>query len=317
MVVFDVCDKLSKLGLLVAVIVFLLTMPRYTRDESIERAWRVLSHSQGTKGSNGRIEALEKLNRLGVNMQGTNVSRAWLCGIDLSDAMLAGADFSEANISMFAVTDGGGNFAGANLYRSDFSKAALGGSCFKNAVLAESEFTQAGAILTDFSHADLQSSNFSHANLHRADFSNANLVSAVMKNARMCGAKFVNADLRNADLFGTDLGTTDFTNAWIKGTNLARFSTGGAGEPNLAKARDYDKAILNKRWVSRLCLGKAYFDYLHRLYHEGPDHPYHKDIGQSLRELPIPEGTLAFIDRDMTLACPVCDILPAWWEKAN
>ena len=116
-----ILDAVSKLGVLIAVIAFLLEIPKREERAKAERQrtqfeyWQVIdaAAAAGTSTSHARKTALENLAKEGVALRNIDAPKAELRRIKLAGADLAGANLGEADL-----TD-------AILDRADLSKAYL------------------------------------------------------------------------------------------------------------------------------------------------------------------------------------------------
>lgn len=116
-----VLDAISKLGILIAVIAFLLEIPERKERIQTERTrvhfeyWQAIdtAASAQTTTSHARKIALENLASEGVPLRNIDSPTAELRQINLSGADLVGANLAEADLT------------GANLNNADLSKARL------------------------------------------------------------------------------------------------------------------------------------------------------------------------------------------------
>ncbi len=122
-------------------------------------------------------------------------------GCTLTEADFAQADLSEANLR------------DCNLVRANFALAVLHKSDFGGSTLTDAEFTRAHAVQAQFGKADL-----SNARLHRI-----NLFEGSLHKARLVGARFFEANLYSVNMLGVVLGETDFTDADLTKTVLAKW----------------------------------------------------------------------------------------------
>jgi len=191
----DVLDRLAKLTILIAVVVYFMEAP--ARKLAGQRdAWLVINSAAGQGGSGGRIQALGKLCEEGVDMSGVILSGAWLRGVRLSGGRLwfadiAGADLLEADLTGADLY--GANFAGTHLWKANLTGARLW-----------------HAILTDAKlwRADLTDADLLNADLTDADFVEADLTGAHLTDADLTGARFKDA-LRPEDDLGRWAWRTD------------------------------------------------------------------------------------------------------------
>lgn len=240
-----ILDAVSKLGVLIAVIAFLVEIPK--REERIQterkRAhfeyWQVIdaATTAGTSTSNARKIALENLASEGVLLRNIDIPKAELRRINLAGADMVGANLREVDLT------------GAILDRADLSKAYLYRARLYGASLLEAklESTDLREVLYDdqtkfpkgfraeklgaylvaphaslagvqlpkavlwgvnLQHANLQGSNFSNSGFHGALLQNANF-----KEANLQGARFRNANLEGASLKDANIEEANFGEA--------------------------------------------------------------------------------------------------------
>lgn len=178
MAIFEVLELVSRLGIIVAVVLFLLESGERQKRKQYE-AWQIVIAMQGKPGNGGRIAALQDL----------NADRVSLSGIEAKDAYLAQIDLERANLQ-------GANFSGATLYRANFNHATLYRTDF-GCVRQEK--------CTDLYHANFQKADLRGADLRGADLRDANLIGAVLQDANLQKANLQGADFEGADLQGAKL----------------------------------------------------------------------------------------------------------------
>ena len=175
-------------------------------------AWQVINSARGQGGSGGRIQALEALNRDGVDLEGLSAPEADLSGINLGGAKLARAnlaktDLDAANLSWTDLQ--GANLSGANLnetilYRANLQKAVLERANLQGANLRSADLQR--AVLR---WANLEGTNLEGANLQKASFHGANLKNTSLIDADLQGAQQLTQDqLSQAKLCRTTLPDT-------------------------------------------------------------------------------------------------------------
>ena len=182
---FRVLESLSHIGIVIAVIVFVLDWPvrqetltafreetkvrqetlKALKEEAEERkvgaegrAWSLIYQARGSTGDGGRRYALEYLNGKKANLSSLPLAKAYLVKIKLPKANLSGADLSGANLFL-------ADLFSATLSRADLSRADLGGANLSRADLR-------GA---DLGGANLDGADLREASLHWADLSGADL----------------------------------------------------------------------------------------------------------------------------------------------
>ncbi|GJD22913.1 hypothetical protein RIVM261_078690 [Rivularia sp. IAM M-261] len=145
------------------------------------QAWQMINSATGQKTSGGRIEALQDLNKDGVDLRGLDASNANLSGAILTGAQLSGANLSNAELV-------GAELNGANLYSTKLTGIQLNGANLSNAELMSAELNGAdlgeakliGAILMG---SDLRDTELAGANLRNAEFA-CNLDCTNLKGAK-------------------------------------------------------------------------------------------------------------------------------------
>jgi BTB/POZ domain-containing protein KCTD9 len=144
------------------------------------QAWQMINSARGQAGSGGRIDALQDLNKDGVDLQGLDASGANLVDIKLQKAMLTKADLSKSELSY------------ADLSKSNF-------------------------LFANFDDAYLVNTNLSYARLSSATFSNTTLFSTNLSNAVFDDADLTNADISCLKDYCTNFkGARDITPEQIK-----------------------------------------------------------------------------------------------------
>ncbi|MBD2102318.1 pentapeptide repeat-containing protein [Leptolyngbya sp. FACHB-261] len=227
-----ILDAVSKLGVLIAVIAFLLEIPNRQERIQSERKrtqfeyWQVIdaAATAGTSTSNARKIALENLANEKVSLRNIDAPKAELRRINLVGADLVGANLRAADLT------------GAILDRADLSKASLYrarlyGASLLNAKLEGTDFREvlyddktqfpegfraekSGAYLIaphtsligiQLPKAILWDVNLESANLQGANFSGSGFQGALLQNANFQAANLQGARFRNANLEGTNL----------------------------------------------------------------------------------------------------------------
>lgn len=272
-----ILDAASKLGVLVAVIAFLVEIPK--REERIQserkRAhfeyWKVVdaATATGTSTSNARKMALEDLASEGVSLQNIDVPKAELRRINLVEADLVGANLREADLTS-AILDRA-NLSKAYLYRARLYGASLLDAKLESTDLREALFDDKtqfpkgfraeifGAYLiaphaslsgvqlpkavlwgVDLQHANLQRANFSDSGFHGALLQSANF-----ERANLQGARFRNANLEEASLKDANIQEADFGEA--KGLTVEQVKA----------AQNWEKAIYSPEFGIELGLNSV------------------------------------------------------------
>ncbi|NOZ41382.1 MAG: pentapeptide repeat-containing protein [Planctomycetes bacterium] len=198
----------------------------------------------------------------GADLNGRNLTRAYLIDTDLShanfrfatltDADLTGAEIFDANLS-FTTFRG---FTASQLYSTasyqlqnlssiklqdnnlsgwDFSKQNLHKADFRSALLTDANLNQANLADTNFDSASLLKADLKRANLTNANFSFALLTNSDIKQAKLTNATFNFAMLNKADLSQVNATNAFFIFATLLNANLR--------QANLSKA-DFNRATL-------------------------------------------------------------------------
>ncbi len=126
---FKILEYIAPLAILVALIQYLREIPQRKRQAELN-AWQTINSAMEQKAASGRVEALEYLNKTGVDLSFLDVHKAYLVGtkkngetrgINLPDAKLEGADFYESTLS-------DANFRNAYLREANLQGADLEGA---------------------------------------------------------------------------------------------------------------------------------------------------------------------------------------------
>lgn len=190
-------DNLESIALGSAGVIFLLEIKDRQKRNQYE-AWQVINSAQGQTGSGGRIQALEDLNRDGVDLQGLMASRADLTRVNLCGASLQRANFRKTYLFM------------ANLKETDLSWAYMKGvnlslAKLQRASLFDANLEEADLSLAKLQGTDLRKTNLKGANLMGANLEKANLRKANLEDAFLFKSSLQGSDLREANLEGTVL----------------------------------------------------------------------------------------------------------------
>lgn len=239
-------DKIESISIISGVIIFLFVQGEERRKQEQYEAWQVVNSAHGQSGSGGRIQALQDLNKAGVDLSGLSAPKADLKGIHLENAQLFRADLSGAWLSVACLNGAklseaklqradlrdaklcGADLIFANLTRTNLVGANLTGANLIGAILCETKFYGAildGAILkgremknlsletTKFREADLTTAKFCGSQMFMADLTKAKLTGADFSNTVLDKAVLAETDLRHVNFEGAILTETDFTEA--------------------------------------------------------------------------------------------------------
>lgn len=206
-------DNAEAIAITSAGIIFLLEGPERQKRDHYE-AWQVINSARGQSGSGGRIQALEDLNRDGVDLEGLSAPRADLSGINLKGASLARANLRKAQLDEAHIE--GANLTKANLEGANLQKANLQG-----AVLIVAHLNSTNLVETNLAGANLTSANLMRAVLGRANLTGADLTGAELTEANLSGANLTGANLSGVSLESARGLTPDqLTQAKLCGTYL-------------------------------------------------------------------------------------------------
>ncbi|MEM8782500.1 MAG: pentapeptide repeat-containing protein [Planctomycetota bacterium] len=166
----------------------------------------------------------------GAHLEGANLRKAKLSGLNLNGIHLQGADLFYADLS-------GAFLGGANLDNSSLSYARLIKTNFKEAQLNGAALNHVFAQRAIFTEAHLRGADLESASLQSACFHEAQAQGATLNNARLHGARLSNAQLQetdwyNAHLVGVDMREANLQgsilDASLEGANLSRSKLQGA-----------------------------------------------------------------------------------------
>ncbi|MFI1976311.1 pentapeptide repeat-containing protein [Streptomyces wedmorensis] len=192
-----------------------------------------------------------------VNVEGADLRRATLLGVDLRSAFAAEANLSGAQLVRSDLRDADLTFAdlsGANIVDTNLTRADLSGAILREASLTRpdtavrlkpNDLSRALLWDADLTGADLTGVNLTEAVLVDADLTGASLVTARLRGAKFStsdtslqaritsgtvteSANLTDADLTGADLTGADLRKANLTGATLNGADLTDADLRGA-----------------------------------------------------------------------------------------
>ena len=201
-------DNAEPIAVVSAAALFFLESPDRQRREEYD-AWQIINSAKGQTGSGGRIQALESLNKHGVELDGVAVSGADLSEINLSHAVLRRANFEAAQLDS-------ANFEAANLQGACFKEADLWNANLKGANLRNANLEGA-----DLEFANLEGADLEFANLEGADLRSANCERTILRKATLEGTKLSKVNLKGSVLRGTILEGIDLL---IEGSEFEDYS---------------------------------------------------------------------------------------------
>lgn len=272
-----ILDAASKLGVLIAVIAFLVEIPKREEKLQAERKrahfeyWRVIdaAAAAGTPTSNARKIALENLASEGASLRNIDLPEAELRRINLTGADLVGARLLEADLTS-AILDNANLFK-ANLYRARLYGASLLGANLEGADLRRALYDEQTVFPKNFkpeqsgAHLIAPYTSLVKVKLPKAIFWGANLQFANLQMANFAEAKFHGVQLQNANLQGANLQGAKFRDANLEGVNLKEANIQAA---NLSEAKgltikqvkaaqNWEKAIYNQELSTELGLNSV------------------------------------------------------------
>ena len=150
------------------------------RKQDRYNAWHVINSATGQRASGGRIEALEDLNKDGVDLEGIVLSDADLSGVKLAFGKLRRANLESSQVDL-------ADFTGADLVQANLSEANLAG---------------ASLVKASLTRAILVKANLKDAVLTGADLEDAVLTEAILVGANLEGAILIRSKLKGANLLG-------------------------------------------------------------------------------------------------------------------
>ena len=234
---FSLLEYVGRLAILLAIVSFFVELPERRKQRDYE-AWNTVDQARGRRYSHARIDALERLNKDCLSLEGLDAAGGQLAGLrldrcyrlpggslfgpllprlfrrqgaDLTGARLDGADLARARLP------------GAELSHARLSRARLAGAALGAATLAGADLRGADLFRADLQGASLRAADLSGANLNEADLRGADLW-----NARLAGARLTGADLRGAVLAYAGLDKVNLARADLRGAELFHARLGGA-----------------------------------------------------------------------------------------
>lgn len=220
-------DKVESISIISGVIIFLFVQGKERRKQEQYEAWQVINSAHGQSGSGGRIQALQDLNKAGVDLSGLSAPKADLKGIDLENAQLFRADLSGAWLSEACLN--GAKLSDAKLQEADLRKAKLhkanlDGADLTEAYLVEANLAGAHFIGTIFSRVRLAHAILDQAKIRSEaqDLTHLNMKYASFRKADLQDAKFCHSEMFKADLTESILKEADFSYANLEQAILVK-----------------------------------------------------------------------------------------------
>ncbi len=204
--------------------------------------YNVTKHRNSSGYSRLRVE------RVGDNLRGANLSSAKLSEVNFRRVDLSNANLSNADLSNSILSEA--KLEGANLVNAKFKSANLRGIDMRKALLYGANFQKA-----DLSSANLRQVSFSNCNINftKASFCNADLSEADFTGEYLIDVNLSNAQLSFARLNGATLDKSVLTGAIL---NNAQLYQAKLRLVNLEKA-DLSLANLLYADLSGACLREA------------------------------------------------------------
>ena len=256
---WDLFRILEKIGFLVAVVIFIIEVPRISnfskeREQDIFAAWQVVNDGKGSQSGVVRL-ALERLHKEGFSLSGINVEKTNLLKVELNKANLSYANLSDAQLWNANLSDA--NLSGANLIDANLSGANLINANFSGAQLWNANLSGAGLSGAQLWNANLSGADLSGADLSYAKLSGADLSYAKLSGADLSYAKLSGADLKDADLTSADLTSADLTSANLRDTKFWHKDFGESKNitpKQIKQANNWDKATYSPEFRRKLGL---------------------------------------------------------------
>jgi hypothetical protein len=173
-------EKGVLISLISGVLKFYWEAPQREKQREFQ-AWEIINGAKGQRGSGGRIEALEELNKNQVSLRYVILDEADLSGINLNNALLSNASFKSAQLTCVTRDDG----------TRECTK-------IRN---------------SNLSYSNLQKVNLFDADFQKSKFRYAKMQGAKLRNTKLQGADFEKAELQNATFPGADLESANFIGA--------------------------------------------------------------------------------------------------------
>ncbi|MCK5313003.1 MAG: DUF2169 domain-containing protein, partial [Desulfobacteraceae bacterium] len=151
-----------------------------------------------SKGENVSGKDWACIDLAGENIDGIDLSGAFLEQVNFKDASLKGVNFSGAILAR-------ANFEDADLSKANFEKANVGGVSALRA-----NFTQANLKLAKLSKGDFSEANFTNANLEEIESLEVVITSANFTKAHMPKINFIETKIDGAKFIETDINTSSF-----------------------------------------------------------------------------------------------------------
>jgi uncharacterized protein YjbI with pentapeptide repeats/formylglycine-generating enzyme required for sulfatase activity len=178
----------------------------------------------------------------GANLEGRNLTMAYLIGADLTGAYGVYANLTNADLSQADLTNA--NFWGTTLTDTEFTNAEVQGAFFGIGPIC-SQFGCSGTGITLaqlYSTASYQAHELSGISLFLndlagANFTGQNLADATFTLATLTGADFRQANLTNAYFYSATLTGADFTSADTRGAQYLTLTAASSANQILPDGR--------------------------------------------------------------------------------
>lgn len=181
---------------------------------SLDEVGKKLKSEGHLQGEDLRKSKLAGIQAPGADFSGADLSSANLSGGDLSGANLSGAKLDGANLSKTDLS--GANLDGAsltkakleagNLTGADLSRSNCGGASFRKAMLGGASCQDADFQGADLVNCKVNSAVFSGCKFNEANFSGAEWTDVTIEGGSLATVNFQDGNLKNLKVSGCDLG---------------------------------------------------------------------------------------------------------------
>ncbi len=198
---------------------------------------------------------LEQVNFKGASLKGVNFSKAILARADFEDADLTGTNLEKANVG--AVHAHGANFTHANLKSAKLSKGDFAGANFTKADLEEIESLEIIIDHTNFTSAHMPKVNFLDIRFSGSIFLNADMNTSAFIQCRIEDSDFTESIMTKCTFVDTHLencrfGKADLSNACFVETEPGK---------SVTKKLDFEGAILKQANFQNMSMQNTNFSY--------------------------------------------------------
>ncbi len=256
---FEVLEYVGKLSLLVAVATYFIEIPqrreqaRQQKKQTHYQAWQIINSAKGLSGDGGRTQAIQDLNKDGVEMVGIPCENAYMNNLQVPGAKLRRANFRNADLRWANFANG--DLRNADLQGADLRDANLSGADLLGASLLNTKFQGANFAGTKLDGADVKNAVFQGAkNLTIGQIKVSNhWNTAIFDKDFGKGSGYLSSDLRNVDFEKADLRYTNLEGYDLRGAKLFRANLKGVGLAGV----DLESAKLGYASIGGASLRKA------------------------------------------------------------